>query len=56
MSIEASLRIQATPDVEQTLLKLKRFLAENGLGFYTLAERYEGKQKYVDIEISVKLS
>lgn len=54
--IEARLHVQATPDIEQTLLKLKRFLAENGLGFFALAERYEGKQKYIDISISVKLS
>ena len=54
--LEAKLHIQANPEVEQTLLKLKRFLAEHGLGFYALSERYEGKQKYIDINISVKLS
>lgn len=43
-------------EAEEKILKLKKFLAENGLAFYTLSERNLGNQQYLDINISIKLA
>jgi hypothetical protein len=44
------------PEIETALLKLVDYLQVNGFFFYTLSERNEGSNRYVDVNISIKLA
>ena len=44
------------PEEERKLEAFLAFLRQNNLYFYTLTERNEGDSKYVDINVSIKLS
>ena len=43
-------------DEEKKLTTLVDYLQKEGFHFYTLSERIEGSNRYVDVAISVKLS
>ncbi len=44
------------PEQEKHLDDLIEFLTSRNLMFYSLTERNEGSQKYIDVMISIKLS
>lgn len=47
---------QIDREQEKNLEELIDFLKSKNLAFYTLSERNEGAQMYIDVSISIKLS